>query len=179
MFFLTFSISAPKLIESVELDRPIDILDAHKINWSKSANIQINSIDDRLHNFTLHTTDNNTAYNQISTFMHVENLYEIPLFLLSYATNSSIGNPTFVVEIRKNIGDNNNNDTAEIESEKGQNERYLWSAEIGNTLGYNTTRVYQLPVDINNSDIQMRFYVISNNITDAYIKLNNSTIFNL
>ncbi len=179
LFLLTYSITTPKLIQSIELDPLIDILEAHKINWSKSANIQLNSIDNKIHNFTLHTADNNTAYNGISRNMHVDNLNKIPFLFLSYATNSSIGYPTFAVEIRKALDDNNSNGTTKIESEKGKNERYLWSAYMGNTLGYDTTRVYQLPVDINNSDIQIRFYILSNTTTDAYVKLNNSTIFNL
>ncbi len=179
IFFLAYSVSTPIPTESVQLNHPINILEVHKINWSKSTNIQLNNINDKLHNFTLYTTENNTGYNRISTDMHVENIYKIPFLLLSYATNSSVGNPTFMIEINKIINENNSKNTTEIKSEKGKNERHLWSADMGNTLGYNTTRVYQLPVDINNSDIQIRFYIISNTVTDAYVKLNNSTIFHL
>jgi len=174
-----YSISTSKSIESFVLDHAIDLLDMKKINWTKTPNIKINNIGNKLLNFTLHSSDNSTVYNRISTELHIEKSNKIPVLLLTFATNSSVGNPTFIVEVRNTMHDNNTKSALQIEPNIEKGEDYIWSASLGNTLGYNTTRVYQLPFDVNNSDIQVRFYIISNNTTEAYTKLENSTLFNL
>ncbi|CAN5807901.1 hypothetical protein BH23THE1_BH23THE1_26250 [soil metagenome] len=171
------AVSASQFIASLELEYTTDLLDISNINWSKSANIQLNNLGDRLENFTLHTIDNNTSYDRITTLIPFESLDSIPFLYLSYATNSSTGNPTFIVEIRKAIQETNKN--LELELLEVNNQEYLWSENLGNTLGYFTARILQLPPEINNSDIQIRFYIISHIPTDAYIKFGNSTIFNL
>ncbi len=171
------AVALTQQVEGLELNNPIDLLNSNQTNWSKTENIQLYYLENRLNNFTVQTNDNETSYNRITASMHFESLDSPPFIYLNYATNSSAGNPVFIVEIRKTMeGDTYNPGSS---SNEGNYQRYLWSENIGNTLGYFTTRILPLPVDINNSDIEVRFYIISKIPTDAYLKFSNSTIFNL
>lgn len=176
--FSTFFVSFDSTASFSPIGPIIDLLNTSRINWSASTNIDMNTASEKLGNFTIQAAYENLTFSRISTEIHIGTFEKIPYLLISYATNSSIGDPKFIVEIRKLSNDTNNINLGN-ESTVKKTEKYLWSADLGNTLGYYTTRVLPLPADISNSDIQIRFYVITNDDTNAYVKFQNFSIIKI
>ncbi|WP_148686651.1 hypothetical protein [Candidatus Nitrosocosmicus hydrocola] len=177
-FLIAVSIVAlTQEIEGLELNNPIDLMNPNQTNWSKTENARLYFLEKRLDNFTVQTNENETSYSRITASMHLGTLDSPPYIYLNYATNSSAGNPMFIVEIRKTMPADTY--ALGLSSNGGNYQKYLWSENMGNTLGYFTTRILPLPIDVNNSEIELRFYIISQIPTDAYVKFSNSTIFNL
>jgi hypothetical protein len=130
-------------------------------------------------NMTLDTSNNDTIYNRIYTFKNISESVSPLVLQLTYSTNSTIGNPQFVFELRTNktnIDTNADSPFIQYSEIDRADTPIINSIDLGNTLGYQTVRSYQLPSEISNSANEIRFYIISDENTSANLILKNATI---
>ena len=128
----------------------------------------------------METNNKQTEYNRAFTIINTSEFHNNPVLKLTYATNASNGNPHFVFEMRSNqtISNQSNLSDGNILSNEikfSQPTQFIGSVELGNTLGYPTTRGYQLP-HIPSNSTEVRFYIITSEPTVALLSLKNATI---
>jgi hypothetical protein len=147
--------------------------------WKTVNSAKLNKTQSLL-NVTVETNDKQTVYNRAFTIINTSEFHNNPILKLTYATNASIGNPHFVFEMRSNQTISNQSSLSydnilSNELKISQPTVFIGSVELGNTLGYPTTRSYQLP-NIPSNSTEVRFYIITSEPTFASLSLKNATI---
>lgn len=129
-------------------------------------------------NLAVDLNKNETIYNRIYAILDVPDSTSPHILDLSYITNSSQGNPRFIVETRvNNTGPLPNYSSSFLQYYDFYNEKpSIHSIDVGNTLGYLTNRTYELPHEISNTTTEIRFYIITNEPSTANFVIKNATI---
>lgn len=154
----------------------IDLLD-EQYEWDTVNNARLNNTDDGLQ-VDVKTSLNEPVYNRIYTYINLSNFNSAPIMNLTYLTNSTQGDPVFFFEIRSNktIDSTSYLPLSQHLQEDPNSSQTTYSFELGNTLGYQTTREYTLPNDNLTSNAELRFYVLTTEPTIATLVLKNGTI---
>lgn len=138
---------------------------------SRGMNLLDKSLIWRPFGHTLISHSNNTLYLIVVTnsqdkefnraYLETEVNSTKPLLLLvSFTSHSHKGKADFSAEIRENDA----------------NRRYLWGAVLGNTYGNISENSFQLPKTIANKNIDLRFYIITDEPGEHSLKITNATL---
>jgi hypothetical protein len=100
--------------------------------------------------------DNGTQYNRIFLDTNISQSKKPLLLSLNYSSDIVFGKASFFYEIR-DLHEN----------------RVLYTKDLGNTKGININKSFILPDNIYNKNIEMRFYIISNENGKYYLKISN------
>lgn len=155
--------------QSVSGNMITDLLEV-KHSW-KSVYAKISQNNSQL-DITVNALNTNRTYNRayLDTIIKSESLHNS--LSVVYSTNTT-GNTTFVVEI---IHKPMKSDVTKSISNTENKTEISWIKNLGLTLGFITKRTYEIPDELINKAIQIRFYLITSGPGESTFNITRAVI---
>ena len=177
ILLLLFTLCFPHSARGSHSTRSIDLTGKNQ-TWTPFNYARIYTNGDGL-NITVKTDNVNKIFNRAYTTTSVESLGKNNTLSLAYSSNSTIGNALFLLEI---------GEIDAVPESLGSlffmppnlllenNKPGAWTKNLGNTLGYTTSRSFIIPEFLMDKLIEIRFYIFTDRPGEHFLDVKKAVL---